>query len=125
MAFVAPVLVASIVLNIGLAFDAWLTRRTARRFEHHMQQKEHARERVARALVSVFRYLAKAHREDHDKLEPMAKMISRQGEACRIMRGGFDGLARAYEDAATEVLRYVVWEQDATELLKEAEEVER
>jgi hypothetical protein len=117
-------LFASILLNIALAIDAFLTRRTARRFERFMQQKEHYRERVAQALVDRFRYLAKAHRQDHDKLEPMAKAVSRQGDAVRIMRGGFNGLSTAYGDAADDVQRFIVWELDATELLKEAEELD-
>lgn len=96
-AFGAAVLVISIVLNIGLAFDAWLTRRTARRFERYMQQKEHARDRIARVLANHLwgRYLTTSAADA--------------------------GKKEAYSYAAHSIKRFIVWEQDATELLREEE----
>lgn len=118
------VLAISIALNLVLAFVVVTHQRSAERFQLFMRQREHHRERVAQALVSRFRYLANAHREDYGKLNSGADLPGRQGQAIRIMRGGFNGLATAYNDAADDVQRFIVWELNADELLKEADGID-
>lgn len=121
---IEALIASSILMNIIAGVAYWLLLEKARHFMRRADDKEHNRRRVANALAERFQHLAQAHKQDHDKLEPMSKVVSRQGEAIRMMQSGFHGLTTAYSKAASDVLHYMVHERDPEELLKEAAERE-
>ena len=107
----------SFMLNIGLICNTVMNERAVKRFKQFMKQKEHLRDRVARALVDRFRYRNRMSAHEMD-------VAKSQGTVGYPLALGFAGKVEAYGHAANDIQHFIVWGHDPSELLEEVKSFE-